>query len=162
VPATLLKRASRLPAGLRAIQEAAPVGPPIYLWREWGAFGIDVPIVGRDFDNGAEVDKCFSERGFELVDPLAVPVAEVIRKVAAAPFVAGLHGAQMAHILWANSRSIQLELIGPYGVSENHRALAEIVGVRTIHLASHLTSEGKSAMSVDELCSVLDDLGGRA
>jgi hypothetical protein len=155
VPARALQRLARWWPELFEAQHSPPSGPPVYLWREWGYFSPEVQVEGRDFVNGSDIDDVFRGHGFELVDPTTTPIDDVIHKVASAPMIAGLHGAQMAQVLWANARSVQLELTGPDGASANHEALAEAIGITTIHLSARVRVDGRTELDLDALRRVL-------
>jgi hypothetical protein len=79
-------------------------GAPVFLTRRGAA---RVPA------NIGEIEARFEGKGFEIVDCGAITVAEQIRKLSAAPAIAGLHGAAMTNLLWANPRTPVLELFQP-------------------------------------------------
>ena len=101
-----------------------PSGPPVYLTRAWGYFGEASAPQGRNFSNGPAVDRVAADLGFTAIDCSSTPVLDVIRAVAVAPAVVGVHGAQLAHILWANDAAKVVELEGPGGCWRSTRALA--------------------------------------
>jgi hypothetical protein len=79
-------------------------GSPVFLTRRAST---------RIPENISEIERMFSSAGFEVVDCGAIPVVEQIKKLSVAPAVAGLHGAAMTNLLWANPGSSVLEFFQP-------------------------------------------------
>lgn len=164
VPRRELWRVARFWADIAAVQDAPPTGAPVYLWREWDVFGPSIRAEDRSLANGLAVDRLLEDRGFLRIDPLTTPVHDVIRAVAAAPVVAGLHGAQMIHVAWANRSAVHVELTAGEAVNEHHRVLADALDLPTVRLAGQADDPGKELASVDldELATTLDELLGAA
>jgi hypothetical protein len=76
-------------------------GPPIFLTRRGNS---------RIPDNLETIEQFFDSHGFELIDCAAISVEEQIRRVSAAPAIAGLHGAAMTNILWAQKNIPVMEI----------------------------------------------------
>lgn len=79
-------------------------GRPIFLTRR-GATRIP-PNLG-------EIEAIFSQNGFEIIDCGKHTVKEQIRLASSAPAIAGLHGAAMTNILWAQPNTPVLEIFQP-------------------------------------------------
>jgi hypothetical protein len=78
--------------------------------------------------NGDSVEQEFLSRGFEVLSLTGLPAAEQIRIFAAAGWVAGLHGAGLANILFAPSAAKVLEIIPPFVATEAYWLLASQMG----------------------------------
>jgi hypothetical protein len=63
--------------------------------------------------NISAIEALFSENGFEIIDCGKHTVKEQIRLASAAPAIAGLHGAAMTNILWAQTNTPVLEIFQP-------------------------------------------------
>lgn len=160
VPRRELWRVARRWPEILEMQDAPPTGAPVYLWRDWETFGPTIRPEDRTVSNGAAIDALLADRGFQTIDAITTPVAEVIRAVAQAPVVAGLHGAQMAHIAWANRSSVHLELAPFPDVNEFHRALADALDLPTVRVAAvpSTSADGVGAVDLDELARTVDAL----
>lgn len=84
--------------------ETPASGSPVFLTRRGAA---------RAPENLAEIEQLFSNSGFTIIDCGTLTVREQIRKISAAPAIAGLHGAAMTNILWATAGTPVLELFQP-------------------------------------------------
>jgi hypothetical protein len=159
VPRRELRRlASAWPQIARA-REERPTGAPVYLWRQWGEFVPGVRLEDRSLANGRDIDQMLDDRGFWRIDPLFTPVREVIRAVAQAPIVIGLHGAQMAHILWANQHATHVELVAGSGVNEFHRVLADALDLPTVRVGGQADDDtGMTVVQIEKLAVTIDRL----
>ena len=82
----------------------ASSGPPIFLTRRGGA---RVPV------NITELEAMFIGHGFAIVDCGVISVKEQMRLASNAPAIAGLHGAAMTNLLWAQPEVPVLEIFEP-------------------------------------------------
>jgi len=137
------------------VRRSPPSGPPVYLWREWGVYGVASAEQGRSYTNGAEVDALLAREGYEFVDPLALPVAEVLSRLAAAPRVVSLHGAQGGNLLWANESADFVEMAGPGGALGTNLILAAVAGSGWRRVCAERLPDGSTRMDLGELAAVL-------
>jgi len=79
-------------------------GPPIFLTRRGCA---RVPV------NITEVEEMFTRHGFAIVDCGVISVKEQMSLASNAPAIAGLHGAAMTNLLWAQPEVPVLEIFEP-------------------------------------------------
>ena len=76
-------------------------GPPIFLTRR---------NCTRVPDNLAEIEALFSQHGFDIVDCGKLSVTEQIWIASSASAIAGIHGASMSNLLWAQASIPVLEI----------------------------------------------------
>lgn len=93
-------------------------GRKVYLHRARGGW--------RYVENEDEVCAFLESRGFEIVRPEMLSVAEQVRICSRARVVVGMHGAGLTNLLWAPRASL-IELSGSYGGSDYVR-LARSLG----------------------------------
>jgi len=142
---------------IEAIRSAPPSGPPVYLWREWGYFGEASVHQFRNFANGPEVDAACEAAGFVAIDAATTPVMDVIAAVAAAPAVAGVHGAALGHFLWANRHGRLIELTGPNGSWGVFQVMAQCLDLPSTVVRA--TANGDHpVMNIDTLTAALHDV----
>jgi hypothetical protein len=60
-----------------------------------------------------EIEDTFTKNGFMIVDCATLSVKEQMRIASSAPAIAGLHGAAMTNLLWAQPRIPVLEIFSP-------------------------------------------------
>ena len=63
--------------------------------------------------NLAEIEALFTKHGFAVVDCGAISVKQQLHLASMAPAIAGLHGAAMTNLLWAQPGTPALEIFGP-------------------------------------------------
>jgi hypothetical protein len=158
VPQRLLRRIAAAWQDVVELQEASPSSDSVYLWRDWTIFPEGTDPVERAPANGGEIDDLLAERGFRKIDPLETPVHEIIRAVASAPVVIGLHGAQMAHVLWANRSATCIELVADPHENEFHLALAAAMDLRAVRVSAQPDSQGYRRVDIAELDKRLDEV----
>jgi hypothetical protein len=79
-------------------------GPPIFLTRRGGA---------RIPENLASIEAIFDSHGFQIIDCGAITVREQILAISSAGAIAGLHGAAMTNLLWAEEDTPVVEIFEP-------------------------------------------------
>lgn len=79
-------------------------GPPVFLTRRGNT---------RVPQKLEQIESIFSKHGFQIIDCGSLTVTEQIRITSAAPAIAGLHGAAMTNLLWAQPKTPVLELFTP-------------------------------------------------
>jgi hypothetical protein len=129
---------------------AEGVGPPVYLYREWGRFGKGIGVQGRNYTNGPEVDQTLESLGFLRFDPEVDDLITILRAVARAPVIVGLHGSQMNHALWGSPSAVTVEMTGPDGSNIANGAMLRSLGHRWETLTSEDTPDGPT-MPIDRL-----------
>jgi capsular polysaccharide biosynthesis protein len=81
----------------------------------------------RTVRNEDEVVALLSERGFEVIDPAKLPVAEQIRTFAEAEWIVGPHGAGLANTAFCGPGASVVELFAPDYVQGCYWKLADCV-----------------------------------
>lgn len=101
---------------------ADATGEPLFLERRSGAAN------GRRFRNQDEVTALARRKGFRVVDPGTLPLHEQAALFAAAPAVAGAHGAGLTNLLFRQGPCRVLELFSPGMGSPHYFMLAREKG----------------------------------
>ena len=100
-------------------------GRPVFLTRRGG---------NRIPENLAEIEALFEAAEYDIVDCGAITVLEQIRRISAAPAVAGLHGAAMTNLLWARPGTPVLEIFQPTYLNACYEQIAFQGGLHYSHL----------------------------
>jgi capsular polysaccharide biosynthesis protein len=145
----------------RARAGAEPAaGTPLFLSRSrYDDRGAGRAATGREYHNRQAVDEVFADRGFQVVHPETLPVAEQIRLVWAAPVLAGQAGSALHLSAFARRGTRVLEL-------GDTRTGAKIVGTQAAISAvkaqptAHVpfVSDGEGGMDLAHLRRRLDAL----
>lgn len=138
---------------------------PIYLTR-------GTQLNNRRVVNEAEVLELLTERGFTVVDPGALSVAEQIRACAGASIIVGAHGAGMTNLMFAGPGAAVVELFPGGDVLPDcywtlsrsvpgleYRYLAGVGGSMRQDYNRALVSD--IVVDVHALAGILDDLAAR-
>jgi capsular polysaccharide biosynthesis protein len=138
-----------------------PTGNPIYVTR--GATGNN-----RDIINEAEVRDLLAKRGFDVIDPGQMSVADQIRAFAEAPVIVSAHGAALANLAFAGPGSAVIEIF-PTGcvLPDYWRLAAGVPGLTYRYLSDWPTTARLSRamaivtdinVDIDALVALLDDV----
>ncbi len=87
-----------------------------YAERLWLERGVGVRNGGTTL-NKDEVYRCLEGRGFDILDPATLPVAEQVVTMRSARLIAGSHGAQFVHAQFMPERSSVIECFSPMFVN---------------------------------------------
>jgi capsular polysaccharide biosynthesis protein len=93
---------------------------PVYITRSAGSHN-------RAVANEDELVRMLSARGFDVVDPSALSVAEQIATFASASLIVASHGAALANLVFASPGSTVVELFPPGSVLPDYWRLASSV-----------------------------------
>jgi capsular polysaccharide biosynthesis protein len=103
-----------------------------------------------------------SERGFDIVDPATLSVADQIRTFASAELIVSAHGAALANLVFATPGAEVIELFPPSSVLPDYWRLASSAGVTYRYLSTWAkvrSNRGKTIVSDIEVdLSALGDL----
>jgi capsular polysaccharide biosynthesis protein len=134
---------------------------PVYIVRSAGTNN-------RAVTNEAELIRLLTARGFDIVDPSQMSVAEQIRTFATAPVIVSPHGAALANLVFTSPGSTVIELFPPGCVLLTYWRLASgVPGLDYRYLSDWPTSARQnrpialvSDMTVDlaALSSMLDEV----
>jgi capsular polysaccharide biosynthesis protein len=71
-----------------------------------------------------EIEDTFTKNGFMIVDCANLSVREQMRLASSAPAIAGLHGAAMTNLLWAQPGTPVLEIFSPNWLNAVYEQIA--------------------------------------
>jgi hypothetical protein len=122
---------------------------------------------GRALTNFDEVRPLLEDRGFEIVDTSALDLASQAALFRSARFVAGIHGAAFANILWCSGQSLDLLELRPPGARgrTDYVSLCEILGfghreIFGVETDDRVYWHESFAVDADGLAEALDELLG--
>jgi capsular polysaccharide biosynthesis protein len=105
--------------------------------------------------NEDDVVGMLAERGFTVLDPGTLPVAEQIRSFAEAECIVGPHGAAMTNLLFASSGASVIELFAPDYVDVSYWKVADCVRGLTYR---YLLGTGRMPRPGREETGVMSDI----
>lgn len=109
--------------------------------------------MGRHFANEDEILAELESLGLKIrrVSLESISFPEQVRTIATAKVIIAAHGAGLSHLISARHGSKLLEINGDSDVRWHYFRLAEIKGIRSVHLLAQTMHDGSLAVDVAEL-----------
>jgi capsular polysaccharide biosynthesis protein len=106
---------------------------------------------GRGACNEAEVIAFFRDRGWGIVDPEALTLAQQIQLYSQAEQICGIHGAGLTNLLWCQPSCRVLELCAANCLNGCYEGIAQAVGINYRYLVCPADRLFRATVDLDEL-----------
>ena len=111
---------------------------------------------GRLIDNEEAIETYLERNGFDIVEPAALTVEEIVRRTMDAPVVISVEGSHISHILFTIADEGTLVVLQPPGrFSTVYKEFTDCMGMRFAFIVG-LESSGGFTVPLDEMKRVLD------
>ncbi len=106
---------------------------------------------GRGVLNETEVIAFFHDRGWGIVDPEALTLAQQIQLFSQAEAICGAHGAGLTNLLWCQPSCRVVELCAANCLNGCYEGIAQSVGVDYQYLICRADEVFRAVVSLEEL-----------